>query len=118
MSKKQHDFIRLADVFEAGSAIKLTPLEPNLVSFFKIIPEGIINGFLRPFPNNINRPLQFFPLLENLILYSYFLYLLIRINLLKINIKFQHKNALWNSLFFIAMLFILSGLELLCWEHL
>lgn len=110
LSKKQHDFIRLADVFEAGSAIKLTPLEPNLVSFFKIIPEGIVNGFLRPFPNNIYRPLHFFPLLENLILYSCFIYLLIRINLLKIKIKFQHKNALWNSLFFIAMLFILSGI--------
>ena len=110
LSKKQHDFIRLADVFEAGSSFNLTPLEPNFYSFLKILPEGILNGFLRPYPNNINKPLQFYPLLENLILYTCLFYFLYKLFKLKIKIKFGFKNALWNCLFFVTMLFIISGI--------
>ena len=110
LSKKQHDFIRLADVFEAGSSFNLTPLEPNFYSFLKILPEGILNGFLRPYPNNINKPLQFYPLLENLILYSCLFYFLYKLFKLKIKIKFGFKNALWNCLFFVTMLFVISGI--------
>ena len=110
LSKKQHDFIRLADVFEAGSSFNLTPLEPNFYSFLKILPEGILNGFLRPYPNNINKPLQFYPLLENLILYTCLFYFLYKLFKLKIKIKFGFKNALWNCLFFVTMLFVISGI--------
>jgi hypothetical protein len=110
LSKKQHDFIRLADVFEAGSSFNLTPLEPNFYSFLKILPDGLLNGFLRPYPININKPLHFYPLLENLILYSCLFYFLYKLFKLKIKIKFGFKNALWNCLFFVTMLFVISGI--------
>ena len=72
---------------------------------------GAINGFFRPFPFNINNLLQLFPLIENMLLYLMVLYLLFKILFLKIRINQDVKNVLWNSLFFITMLFILTGLS-------
>jgi lysylphosphatidylglycerol synthetase-like protein (DUF2156 family) len=72
---------------------------------------GSINGFFRPFPNNINNSLQLFPLIENILLYLTVLYLLFKILFLKIKIKQDVKNVLWNSLFFIIMLFVLTGIS-------
>jgi len=72
---------------------------------------GAINGFFRPFPNNINNLLQLFPLIENMLLYLMVLYLLFKILFLKIKINQDVKNVLWNSLFFIIMLFILTGVS-------
>jgi lysylphosphatidylglycerol synthetase-like protein (DUF2156 family) len=72
---------------------------------------GSINGFFRPFPSNINNLLQLFPLIENILLYLTVLYLLFKILFLKIKIKQDVKNVLWNSLFFIIMLFVLTGIS-------
>jgi hypothetical protein len=72
---------------------------------------GAINGFFRPFPNNINNLLQLFLLIENMLLYLMVLYLLFKILFLKIKINHDVKNVLWNSLFFIIMLFILTGVS-------
>ncbi|MDG1690277.1 MAG: hypothetical protein P8I02_05845 [Flavobacteriales bacterium] len=111
LSQKQNDFITLSELFDTGSAYKITPIEPSITSLIIAIPMGAINGFFRPFPTNINNLLQLFPLIENMLLYSMVLYLLFKILFLKIEINQDVKNVLWNSLFFIIMLFILTGLS-------
>jgi hypothetical protein len=111
LSQKQNDFITLSELFDTGSAYKISPIEPTISSLIKAIPMGAINGFFRPFPNNINNILQFFPLIENILLYLMVLYLLFKIFFLKIEINQDVKNILWNSLFFIIMLFILTGVS-------
>ena len=111
LSQKQNDFITLSKLFDTGSAYKITPIEPSITSLIIAIPMGAINGFFRPFPTNINNLLQLFPLIENMLLYSMVLYLLFKILFLKIKINQDVKNVLWNSLFFIIMLFIITGLS-------
>ena len=46
-----------------------------------------------------------------MLLYLMVLYLLFKILFLKIKINQDVKNVLWNSLFFIIMLFILTGVS-------
>jgi len=111
LSQKQNDFITLSELFDTGSAYKIIPIEPSITSLIKAIPMGAINGFFRPFPNNINNLLQLFLLIENMLLYLMVLYLLFKILFLKIKINQDVKNVLWNSLFFIIMLFILTGVS-------
>jgi hypothetical protein len=111
LSQKQNDFITLSELFDTGSAYKIIPIEPSITSLIKAIPMGAINGFFRPFPNNINNLLQLFLLIENMLLYLMVLYLLFKILFLKIKINQDVKNILWNSLFFIIMLFILTGVS-------
>ena len=111
LSQKQNDFITLSELFDTGSAYKITPIEPSITALLKAIPKGAINGFFRPFPNNINNLLQLFPLIENLLLYLIILYLFFKIIFFKIKINQDVKNVLWNSLFFITMLFILIGIS-------
>ena len=50
-------------------------------------------------------------MIENILLYLTVLYLLFKILFLKIKIKQDVKNVLWNSLFFIIMLFVLTGIS-------
>ena len=111
LSEKQNDFITLSELFDTGSAFKMTPIEPNIISLIKAIPMGAVNGFLRPFPKNINKLLQLLPLIENILLYLLFLYLSFKIVFLKIELNKDVKNILWNSLFFISMLFVLTGIS-------
>ena len=79
LSQKQNDFITLSELFDTGSAYKIIPIEPSITSLLKAIPMGSINGFFRPFPNNIKNLLQLFPLIENILLYLTVLYLLFKI---------------------------------------
>ena len=111
LSEKQNDFITLSELYDTGSAFKMSPIEPNIISLIKAIPMGAINGFLRPFPKNINKLLQLLPLIENILLYLLFLYLSYKIVFLKIELNKDVKNILWNSLFFISMLFVLTGIS-------
>lgn len=111
LSEKQNDFITLSELFDTGSAFKMTPIKPNIISLIKAIPMGAVNGFLRPFPKNINKLLQLLPLIENILLYLLFLYLSYKIVFLKIELNKDVKNIVWNSLFFICMLFVLTGIS-------
>ena len=77
IAKKQNDFIRLATFYKAGSYFYLAPLSSDLLSFSKATPMGIINGFFRPFPSNIHNITHLLPLIENIILYVFFIYLIL-----------------------------------------
>lgn len=65
ISGKQNDFINYISLQEdPGSTYNLTRLSPDIVSFIKLIPEGLVNSFFRPFPSEINSAFMLFSFLE------------------------------------------------------
>jgi len=111
LSNKQNDFIKLAEILNAGSSFKMASIDPNFVSFFSSIPMGIINGFFRPFPTDINKIIHVLPLIENIFLYVLIIYLVYKLFSLKINFEKVYLNVLLNSVFFISLLFTITGLS-------
>ena len=111
LSNKQNDFIKLAEIFNAGSSFKMVPMDPNFNSFFSSIPIGVINGFFRPFPSDINKIIHILPLIENIFLYVLIIYLFYKLFSLKIKLETVYLNALLNSVFFISLLFIITGIS-------
>ena len=111
LSNKQNDFIKLAEIFNAGSSFKMVPMDPNFNSFLSSIPTGVINGFFRPFPSDINKIIHILPLIENIFLYVLIIYLFYKLFSLKIKLETVYLNALLNSVFFISLLFIITGIS-------
>jgi len=111
LSNKQNDFIKLAEIFNAGSSFKMVPMDPNFNSFLSSIPLGVINGFFRPFPSDINKIIHALPLIENIFLYVLFIYLLYKLFSLKIKLETVYLNTLLNSVFFISLLFVVTGIS-------
>ena len=111
LSNKQNDFIKLAEIFNAGSSFKMVPMDPNFNSFLSSIPLGVINGFFRPFPSDINKIIHALPLIENIFLYVLIIYLFYKLFSLKIKLETVYLNALLNSVFFISLLFIITGIS-------
>jgi hypothetical protein len=65
LSGKQNDFINYTSLqVDQGSTYDLTRLSPDLWSFVKIIPEGLLNVFFRPFPSEVNSIFMLFSFLE------------------------------------------------------
>lgn len=62
---KQNDFINVIELKEdKGSSFELTRLDSDLESFIKIIPEGLINSFFKPFIRDIKSPMSLVSFLE------------------------------------------------------
>ena len=110
LANKQNDFIRLAEIFDAGSSFKMLPIQPNLISFIKSIPNGIINGFLRPFPTDINKLIHIFPLIENLIIYGTIAILVFKLVSSKLQLNEEMRNIILNAFFFVIILFTTTGI--------
>jgi len=65
LSGKQNDFINYISLQEdPGSTYDLTRLSPEIAAFLKIVPEGLVNVFFRPFPTEINSAFMLFSFLE------------------------------------------------------
>ena len=111
LANKQNDFIRLAEIFDAGSSFKMLPIQPTLISLIKSIPNGIINGFFRPFPSDIHKLIHIFPLIENLIIYGTIAILVFKLVSSKVELKEEMQNIILNSFFFIIILFITTGVS-------
>ena len=111
LANKQNDFIRLAEIFDAGSSFKMLPIQPNLISLIKSIPHGIINGFFRPFPTDINKIIHVFPLIENLIIYVIIAVLSYKLISLKVKLRIEMQNIIFNSIFFVIILFVITGIS-------
>ena len=111
LANKQNDFIRLAEIFDAGSSFKMLPIQPNLISLIKSIPYGIINGFFRPFPTDINKLIHVFPLIENLIIYVIIAVLIYKLISLKVKLRIEMQNIIFNSIFFVVILFVITGIS-------
>lgn len=108
ISGKQNDFINYTSLEKnVGSNYNLTRLEPSLKSFLKLIPEGLINSFFRPFPTEIN---SFFLLLSFIEVVFLALVILITIFLFQ---KPSNENLrfILFSFGFVMFLFVIVGIS-------
>ena len=103
MAQKQRDFMCLAEYMNSGSRIEMSKMDPSTAGFFKMLPEGLINGFFRPFIWESNTAFMLINALENtLLLLSLFLSIVFFRKKISIN---------WNLLFFaLSFIFILNSI--------
>ena len=59
---RQHEFFTL----KGNTRFNLTPLDGTVTSFIKVLPESLINTFIRPFPWEAKGMLQWFAVIENI----------------------------------------------------
>jgi len=65
ISMKQQAIIRLAWYNDSGSLLDVNPLDPNLFSLLRNLPDALFTALFRPFLWNWNGILQWFSALEN-----------------------------------------------------
>lgn len=106
---KQEDFIRLAEFQDAGSKFDLTDIEPSFFGIIKVIPEGVINCFIRPLPWRANSILSIPAVLENLFILALVILGIIQIFKRRVKIEEEHKNIVWFSIVFILLLYAIIG---------
>lgn len=111
LANKQNDFIRLAEIFDAGSTFYMSPIEPNMISLIKSIPSAFINGFFRPLPTDIHKLIHVFPLIENILIYNLLIILVYKLISLKVKLDFEMQNIIYSSLFFVTLLFFITGVS-------
>lgn len=61
-AEKQHLFLAM----EGNSKLPLTPLEPAVTSYIKVLPEAVNHVFLRPYITEIKSPFYLLSFVENL----------------------------------------------------
>lgn len=93
-----HDFTRSNSYFE------ITRLKSEPINFLKTMPEAFLNTLMRPFPNGVNSPIMLVSALENMIVPSCILLLLL----------FRKRNPenmhwVWFCLTFVVVLFLIIG---------
>ena len=111
LSRKQNDFIGLAEFYNSGSYFSTYKMENNINSFLKSIPAGFFNGFFRPLPNDISKPIHLLPMIENLFLYIFGFVILLKSRKLNVKLSSLNKNIIYCSLFFCLLLFTLTGMS-------
>ncbi|MFM7667839.1 MAG: hypothetical protein ACKO7D_06585 [Bacteroidota bacterium] len=105
--QKQHDFINLAEAFNAKSKIDLPYLQESYFSILEAAPIGFVNTLLRPFPSDINSILVVLPFLENLLLIILAI-MAVLVGQRSNQIQFEFNLAV---LLFICGLFIIIGVS-------
>jgi len=111
LSKKQNDFILLAEFYRSGSYFRLPVIDNSIVNFILALPSGIFNGLFRPLPNDINKTIHLLPFVENIILYSTVLFMLVKFNLSLKKISIKTKQIIFPCLLFTLYLYTLTGLS-------
>lgn len=111
LSRKQNDFIGLAEFSKSGSYFKTSPIKNNLLSFIKAIPEGIFNGFLRPLPGDIKKSIHLLPLVENILLICFAGGLLLKVKKNINKLSMDRKQIILCALFFAFLLYTLTGMS-------
>lgn len=106
---KQEDFVRLATFQDAGSKFHLTDIDQSFWGIIKVIPEGILNCFIRPLPWNASSVLSIPAILENMFILLLMLLGLIQIISKRIKIAEDNKNILWFSATFVLLLYAIIG---------
>lgn len=107
ISKKQEDFIRLAEFYNAGSIMKITEIKSNFYSFLKAIPSGFANSLIRPFPWEITSKIHLISILENFLIIGLIGYVLSKI---KKSIRINKYEYIYSSLLFIVLLYCIVGM--------
>lgn len=106
---KQEDFIRLAEFQDAGSKFHLTDIDQSLFGIIKVIPEGIVNCFIRPLPWQSNGVIYYPAIAENLFILCLVFWITILGIRRKLKVEESHKNFLWFSITFVLILFAIIG---------
>ena len=110
IAHKQKDFIRLAEVTDSGSQFKLTKLEPSFTGIVKVVPEALLNCFIRPLPQS-GKSLVYLPsIIENIIILLSIFLAVFSIFKRKVTLTWEAKNMVWFSLVFTILLFTIIGL--------
>ena len=111
LSRKQNDFVGLAEFYKSGSYFNTYLMENNVSSFLKSIPTGFFNGFFRPLPNDIKKTIHLWPMIENLTLFIFGFIIILKNNRLDIKLNSLSKKIIYCSLFFTVLLFTLTGMS-------
>lgn len=106
---KQEDFVRLAEFQDAGSKFELTDIDQSFFGIVKVIPEGVVNCFVRPLPWRANSILSIPAVLENLFILTLLILGVTQLVKKKVMIAEEHKNILWFSVVFIFLLYAIIG---------
>ena len=110
LERKQSDFKRLAEWQHAGSEFELTSVEPNFIGIAKVVPEGLLNCFIRPLPWNAKNKMYYPAIIENLLIIMLLLGVALAFYNREIYLKNEAKNLLWFCFVFTLLLFIIIGI--------
>ena len=105
--QKQHDFVNLAEAFQAKSKIVIPRMEETYISVLSSAPLGLLNTMWRPFPADVNSFLVLLPFMENLLL----LFCIIGALYSRNRLDKKQLDFMVASLFFVFSLFIIIGVS-------
>ena len=109
LKQKQTNFILFSEFQEAGSQFHLTRMDNSIIGFLSVVPEGVLNCFIRPLPWEINGFIEIPIVIENSLIIL-FVFILIWLVLKKhIVVKEDHKNFIWFSVVYILILYSIIG---------
>lgn len=106
---KQEDFVRLAEFQDAGSKFELTDIDQSLLGIVKVIPEGILNCFIRPLPWQTKGAIYYPAVFENILIILLIIWSVWLAFKREIKIAEDHKNFIWFSVVFILLLYSIIG---------
>ncbi len=105
---KQQAILRLAYYTDSGSALATNPLEPDLFSFVRNLPEALFNAAFRPSIIDAHNLLQWFSAIENAFILICFV---LAIGLYQPQTDPVKRAAGWFCVSFIFVLFAMMGLS-------
>ena len=111
LSRKQKDFIVLAEFYRSGSYFDLPKINNSISIFIQSIPIGLFNGLFRPLPTDIKKFIHLLPLIENLILYISFITLIVKLKPSMRKIELSAKQIIYPALLFPILLYTLTGMS-------
>lgn len=111
LSRKQNDFILLAEYYGSGSYFYLKPIENSIYSFIQALPIGLFNGVFRPLPTDISKAIHLLPFIENIILLSSIIWIILRLKKTKPKIDSKTRVVIYCSLLFAIFLFTITGMS-------
>jgi len=110
LERKQSDFKRLAEWQHAGSEFELTPIEPSFVGIVKVVPEGLLNCFIRPLLWNAKSSLYYHAIFENIIVLMFLIGIALALFNREIYFREDAKNLIWFCFVFTLLLFVIIGI--------
>jgi len=110
LERKQSDFKRLAEWQHAGSEFELTPIEPSFVGIVKVVPEGLLNCFIRPLPWNAKSSLYYPAIFDNIIVLMFLIGIALALFNREIYFREDAKNLIWFCFVFTLLLFVIIGI--------
>ena len=110
ISKKQIDFIRLGEFYNAGSYFEINKIQNSFSSFISAIPHGFLNSFFRPFPTDISSKIHLIAFFENIIIFGFTSYILLKIKRLKEFIVNGNYALMYSTLVFVSFLYCIIGI--------